>query len=70
MICEKCKPRELVAMRALENLTPNGSEFVNDPERCVEFIRRHSQSQHRMIVAQQLELKSLRERVKQLNGDL
>jgi len=25
--------------KALEGLTPNGSEFVNDPEYCAEFIR-------------------------------
>lgn len=27
------------AMRLLESLTPNGSEFVDDPERCAEHIR-------------------------------
>lgn len=39
MLCEKCVPRELKAMRALESLTPSGSEFVNDVERCVSFAR-------------------------------
>jgi len=39
MLCEQCTPRELKAMRALESLTPNGSEFVNDPETCVAFVR-------------------------------
>ena len=38
-VCELCNPRDSRAMRALESLTPNGSEFVNDPERCVEFVR-------------------------------
>ncbi len=26
-------------MRALESLTPNGSEFVNDPEACAAFVK-------------------------------
>jgi hypothetical protein len=50
MLCEKCKPRELKAMRALELLTPHGSEYVNDPERCVEFVRESLASQMRQIV--------------------
>lgn len=39
MLCENCVPRELEAMRALESLTPSGSEFVNDVERCVNHVR-------------------------------
>ena len=27
------------AMKLLESLTPEGSEFHNDPERCVEWVR-------------------------------
>jgi hypothetical protein len=38
-LCEKCSPLELKAMRALESLTPSGSEFVNEVERCTAFIR-------------------------------
>lgn len=38
-VCELCSPRDYKAMRLLESLTPNGSEFVNDPEACVEFVR-------------------------------
>jgi hypothetical protein len=38
-VCELCNPRDSHAMRALESLTPNGSEFVNDPDRCVAFVR-------------------------------
>jgi hypothetical protein len=26
-------------MLALESLTPNGSEFVNEPDRCVAFVK-------------------------------
>lgn len=44
MLCEKCHPRELKAMRALESCTPGGSEFVNEVERCVSHIRDHERS--------------------------
>lgn len=64
-MCEKCAARELKAMRALENLTPSGSEFVNDVERCVAFIRGHSDSQMRHIVKLTRELKDMRERLMQ-----
>jgi hypothetical protein len=59
MLCEKCQARELKAMRALESLTPSGSEFVGDVERCVAFVRDHSDSQMRMII-------QLTKRVKEL----
>ncbi len=39
MLCEKCEILDLKAMKALESLTPGGSEFVNDVERCVAIIR-------------------------------
>ncbi len=39
MLCEKCEILDLKAMKALESLTPSGSEFVNDVERCVAHIR-------------------------------
>lgn len=60
MLCEKCSPRELKAMRALESLTPSGSEFVNDVDTCVQYIRQRLLSQHEMIVRQQKELNVLR----------
>lgn len=44
MLCEKCHPRELKAMRALESLTPSGSEFVNEVDRCVSFVRERMRS--------------------------
>jgi hypothetical protein len=43
-VCELCSPREYKAMRALESLTPSGSEFVNDIERCVAFVRDREKS--------------------------
>lgn len=44
--------------RALEGLTPGGSEFVNDPEYCAEWIRKSRASQHDTIVRQQLKIKA------------
>ena len=32
--------------RALQALTPGGSEYVNDPPRCVEYVRQRSHNQH------------------------
>lgn len=41
---------------ALESLTPNGSEYVNDLPRCLEFIAQRRQNSHEMI------LKAVKER--------
>jgi hypothetical protein len=35
---------------ALESLTPGGSEFYDDPDRCVSFVKDHDQSQHRHLI--------------------
>jgi hypothetical protein len=43
---ERYKP----AMLALESLTPSGSEYVGDVERCVATIRDTRRRQHEMIV--------------------
>ena len=39
------------AMRALESLTPGGSEYVGDPKRCVYFVKEAQAMQHRVILA-------------------
>jgi rubredoxin len=36
---------------ALQSLTPGGSEYVDDPERCVAFVRETRKSQHAAILA-------------------
>ena len=36
--------------KALEGLTPGGSEFVNDPENCAQFARNCRTHQHETIV--------------------
>lgn len=38
------------AMRALASLTPGGSEYVDDPARCVEFVRAVRTSEHKAII--------------------
>lgn len=35
---------------ALQSLTPGGSEYVDDPERCVSYIRETRDCQHQTIV--------------------
>lgn len=45
--------------RALEGLTPGGSEFVDEPERCAEYVKHSRMHQHRMIVKTVTRLKEL-----------
>lgn len=35
--------------RLFQSLTPGGSEFVNDPERCIKFAKDVQTSQHNII---------------------
>jgi hypothetical protein len=37
--------------RALNDLTPGGSEFANDPEECKTFVKRSREAQHRVILS-------------------
>jgi hypothetical protein len=36
--------------KALEGLTPGGSEFVDDPERCATLIRSSRETQHGLLI--------------------
>lgn len=56
------KPEE--AMRWLERLTPQGSEFYDDPENCFHFIMRQRISRWDIIKKQQKEIKELRDKLK------
>lgn len=38
------------AMRALERLTPGGSEFFNDPDRCAEWVSERRQAVTRQMM--------------------
>lgn len=46
--------------KSLERLTPGGSEFVDDPEYCFDYIRNRQESQHQTIIRLQKELNQLR----------
>ncbi len=41
---------ETTALRLLESLTPSGSEFVNNPQACYEYVRDLIKSQHDRII--------------------
>ena len=64
-----CKPgREKSAMRALENLTPGGSEYVGDIARCIEFVRQRQASQHQHIISLTKRLRASPERDRLMEG--
>lgn len=44
--------------KALVSLTPGGSEYVGDPQRCVEVVREYRDLQHKQIVKLTKELKA------------
>ena len=35
---------------ALNSLTPGGSEFVDDPERCVQFVKWAQDTEHKAML--------------------
>lgn len=49
------------AQRYLEDLTPGGSEYVNNPQRCYEWALGRIESAHRIAVEAALERNCLRE---------
>ncbi len=54
-------------MRVLEGLTPGGSEYHNDPERCAAYVRDRLNQQHRLIVRFKKQRDLLLEAVKKAN---
>ena len=56
------------AMRTLESLTPSGSEFVNDPERCAAWVKEVRSHQWKAIVRFNLERDSKAGLVEELVG--
>lgn len=50
-------------MRALESLTPSGSEFVDDPERCVAFVKSYRETMMNVIRQTKIELNELKEKL-------
>lgn len=67
-LCEICVRRESKAMRALEALTPSGSEYVDEVERCVQFIRDVRESQHQIIISLTKQRNELRDRLEKLDS--
>jgi phospholipid N-methyltransferase len=53
-------------MRMLESLTPGGSEFYNDPEACVEYVKRVISGIPGIILPLKEKIKLLEEENKQL----
>ena len=47
------------AMRALEDLTPSGSEYVNDPEFCLKYIKDKLAWLHNKTIEQQKKINGL-----------
>lgn len=56
---EKLKAEKLRWKKAIEGLTPSGSEFVDDPEYCAAYIRRRTEYP-RMIIELRQDLTTLR----------
>ena len=56
------------AMSYLEKLTPQGSEFVNDPKACYEHIQQRLDNNHELIKKKFKENKQLIEENKALNA--
>ena len=54
------------SQKLLESLTPGGSEFENDPEYCVKYIKDFQTSQHKQIVELVLEKRELSEGKREL----
>lgn len=49
-------------IKALENLTPSGSEFVLDPERCNKYVRNAREIDRKLIIKYKLEVDKLLEK--------
>jgi len=49
------------AQRLLESLTPGGSEFVDDPERCVEFVKEQLSAAKQAVLVSKKGLEKMEE---------
>lgn len=56
-------------MRELESLTPSGSEFVNDPEACVAYVKKARRSLHEIVKKAIIEKNELSAKVAQLESE-
>lgn len=51
------------AMRALEELTPGGSEFYEDPAFCKRYLRDQQTTRHQLLIDTKVELKMLQQKL-------
>ena len=58
------------AMRALESLTPSGSEFAGDPSMCAKFMRKSREAQQKTIIRFKSERDAAQARADKLEADL
>ena len=56
---DKLKADNEALNKLLCGLTPGGSEFVNDPEYCVKYVKKFEDSQHELIMSLIVENKQL-----------
>lgn len=62
---------ELGRVRKLfHNLTPGGSEFVNDPDYCAEYLREHLNIQHELVINSIKRAKAAEARISELEARL
>ncbi len=55
--------------KQLVGLTPGGSEFVDDPKRCADFVKDRRDSQHKLLIESAKELKAVRPLVEELDDE-
>lgn len=63
---DKIETENLKLKKLLEDLTPRGSEFVNDPQYCFDFVKKELRS----IPAQILPFKQRADKLKEVNDSL
>ncbi len=56
--------------KAVEGLTPSGSEFVDDPKACGDYVRERMSDQHRLVIKTIQEKQELAERADKAEAQL
>jgi hypothetical protein len=57
------------AMKALEDLTPSGSEFYEDPQRCYTYARWRLDNQFNLLKNKMIEIKGLKAQLQASHQD-
>jgi hypothetical protein len=66
----RCGMTRAEIIRELVYMTPGGSEFVDDPARCLAWIKERRESAARMLIEQQRASKQLREDLEAANAKI